>query len=155
MPYDAFESRRFDQPLGRRDGSKCTRIKSCGSGRRPCSNLRGGCPSRTRRRGAVRRERFCKSSLSQRTASSPTEEISQLSINEIELLLESEHLQRSQLEQLAIHRFGVPKGSMRKWSRKEELRDKVLTMLSNEQKHRTIGEVARSKLTSPSTFGKP
>ncbi len=74
-----------------------------------------------------------------------SEEISRLSIDQVAELLEQEKLPRERLELLAIHRFGVPKGSMRKWGRKEDLREKVLMMLRNERVHRTIGEVARAK----------
>lgn len=75
----------------------------------------------------------------------PNDYVAQLSIDEIEVLLDRQDLPRIQLEQIAIHRFGVPKGSMRNWGRKDDLREKALTMLRNERVHRTIGQVAKSK----------
>lgn len=69
--------------------------------------------------------------------------VRELSIEEVTSIINDERVPRRLLEQIAIQRFGVPKGSMRKWGSKESLRDKISTMLRNERTHRTIGEVAR------------
>lgn len=66
-----------------------------------------------------------------------------LTIEDVERLLERDDLPRKFFEKLAAERFGVPKGSMRQWSNRASLLDKIATMMQNERTHRTISEVAR------------
>ncbi|MGO9304923.1 MAG: hypothetical protein ACLP3R_14730, partial [Candidatus Korobacteraceae bacterium] len=63
--------------------------------------------------------------------------------DEILKLLNNEETPRSDLEQIAIVRFSVPSGSMRSFSNKRMLVDKLRTLVENERAHETIGEVAR------------
>ncbi len=67
---------------------------------------------------------------------------------EIEKVINSENTTRKDLERLAIVRFRVPSGSMRRFSNREMLVDKILTLLRNELAHRTIEEVARGQRDS-------
>jgi hypothetical protein len=65
------------------------------------------------------------------------------SLDEILKLLNNEETPCSDLEQIAIVRFSVPSGSMRSFSNKRMLVDKLRTLVENERAHETIGEVAR------------
>jgi hypothetical protein len=56
---------------------------------------------------------------------------------------------RKDLEFIAIHRFSVPRGSMRSFSDKQMLVDKLRTLIGNERAHETIGAVAREQDKRP------
>lgn len=68
----------------------------------------------------------------------------QMSLEEVAGFIESPGVSRKSLENVAIYRFGVPRGSMRKWGSRDALLDKILIMLRNERVHKTIGDVARA-----------
>ena len=65
------------------------------------------------------------------------------SLNDIAKLVSDEATPRKELEYIAIKRFSVPRGSMRSFSNKRMLVDKLLTLIGNERAHETIGAVAR------------
>jgi hypothetical protein len=68
-----------------------------------------------------------------------------LSLDEAEKLVNDETTSRKYLERIAIHRFNVPKGSMRSFSNRPLLVDKLLTVIRNERTHTTIDLVARGQ----------
>jgi len=72
-------------------------------------------------------------------------EMSNLSDVEIEGLVNEARTPRTTLEKIAIYRFRVPRGSMRSFSNREMLVEKILTLLQNEQAHRAIEKVARGQ----------
>lgn len=65
-------------------------------------------------------------------------------LDQLESLVNDETTSRRVLEALAVHRFSVPKGSMRKYSNKQLLVDKLSTLIQNERAHQTIKEIART-----------
>jgi hypothetical protein len=67
------------------------------------------------------------------------------SLDDIGMLVNDEATGRKLLEQIAIERFSVPRGSMRSFSNKQILVDKLRTLIENERAHDTIGEVARGE----------
>ena len=69
-------------------------------------------------------------------------EIAQLSNDDLEKLLASEDVPKSQLAQIAAIRFSVTKGAISKLS-KETLRLKLQNLIENEKTHQAIGRVAR------------
>jgi len=73
------------------------------------------------------------------------EELQRASLDEIEKIVSDETRARKDLEYVAIHRFGVPRGSMRSFSNRQMLIDKLRTLISNERAHETIGLVARER----------
>jgi hypothetical protein len=87
---------------------------------------------------------------------SPTltdEDLHRASLDELDKLVNDESTARKDLERIAIQRFSVPRGSMRSFSNKQMLVEKLRTLIGNERTHETIGAVARgqAKLTSEST----
>jgi hypothetical protein len=78
-------------------------------------------------------------------------EISMLSLDDITNLLDDEKTSRKYLERIAIHRFGVPRGSMRSFSNRKMLVDKLLALIRNEQTHATINLVVRDQIDRSST----
>ena len=68
-----------------------------------------------------------------------------LSIDELDKLINDEATPRTFLERIAIHRFRVPRGSMRSYSNRRMLVDKLSTLIRNEQAHATIDDVARGQ----------
>lgn len=72
------------------------------------------------------------------------EEISNMPVERLEKLINEPAIPRKFLERIAIHRFKVPRGSMRSFSNRRILLDKLATLIRNEQTHRAIDTVARS-----------
>lgn len=70
-------------------------------------------------------------------------ELVDISRSEVEKLIGNEATPRRYLESIAIHRFKVPRGSMRSFSSRGMLVEKLQTMLRNEQAHAAIETVAR------------
>ncbi|PSH04394.1 MAG: hypothetical protein CXZ00_06090 [Acidobacteria bacterium] len=68
-----------------------------------------------------------------------------VSLDQIDKFLSDERLTRKDLERIAIQRFSVPHGSMRSFSNRQLLVDKIRTLIDNERTHETIGEVARGQ----------
>jgi hypothetical protein len=66
-----------------------------------------------------------------------------MSLDELLSLVSDEMLPRKGLEQIAIDRFGVPSGSMRSFSNRRMLVDKLRSLIRNEYAHATIGNLAR------------
>jgi hypothetical protein len=73
------------------------------------------------------------------------EELRRASLDDIAKLVSDEETPRKHLECIAIQRFSVPRGSMRSFSNKRMLVDKILTLIANERTHETIGAVARGQ----------
>ncbi len=71
--------------------------------------------------------------------------VMQMSLEELEARIEDPRTPRKMLEFVAMNRFSVPKGSMRSFSNRVMLRDKLLTLVRNERAHQTIGNMARSE----------
>jgi hypothetical protein len=67
------------------------------------------------------------------------------SLEDLEKLIVDPATARRDLEYIAIRRFSVPRGSMRSFSNKQMLVDKLRTLISNERTHETIGAVARGQ----------
>ena len=67
------------------------------------------------------------------------------SLDDIDKLVNDEATSRKLLERIAMERFSVPRGSMRSFSNKQILVDKLRTLIENERTHETIGEVARGE----------
>jgi len=82
---------------------------------------------------------------------SPTineDELRNASLDELERIVSDGGTSRKNLEFIAIQRFSVPRGSMRSFSNKQMLVDKLRTLIRNERTHETIGAVARGQSTS-------
>jgi hypothetical protein len=73
------------------------------------------------------------------------EELRRASLDDLARLVSDEATPRKELEFIAIQRFSVPRGSMRSFSNKRMLVDKLLTLIANERTHETIGAVARGQ----------
>lgn len=79
---------------------------------------------------------------------SPTlseDELGKCSLDDIDKLVSDDATARKDLEYIAIQRFSVPRGSMRSFSNKQMLVDKLRTLIANERTHETIGAVARAQ----------
>jgi hypothetical protein len=76
-------------------------------------------------------------------------ELRRASLDEIAKLVSDETIPRKDLEFIAIQRFSVPRGSMRSFSNRQMLVNKLLTLIANERTHQTIGEVARGQSNKP------
>jgi len=76
-------------------------------------------------------------------------ELANMSAGEVESLISDDATPRKFLERVAIHRFQVPKGSMRSFANKAALVEKLLTLLRNERAHTTIETVARGQRELP------
>jgi hypothetical protein len=72
-------------------------------------------------------------------------EIAGMSRADVERLINDDSTTRRELERIAIHRFQVPRGSMRSFSNRAMLVDKLSALLRNEQAHTAIETVARSQ----------
>jgi len=70
------------------------------------------------------------------------EQLRTASLDDIERLVMDDHTPRKDLEFIAIERFSVPRGSMRSFSNRQMLVDKLLTLTANERTHQTITAVA-------------
>lgn len=72
-----------------------------------------------------------------------------VSLAELERIVDDEATPRRLLENIAVQRFSVPRGSMRSFSNRQMLVDKLRSLISNEQTHQTIGKVARGETKQP------
>jgi hypothetical protein len=79
------------------------------------------------------------------------EQLRRASLAEIERLVTNEATTRKDLEFIAIQRFSVPRGSMRSFSNRQMLVDKLRTLIGNERTHETIRAVARGAGKSTQT----
>lgn len=77
-------------------------------------------------------------------------DIAQLSIGELEKIINDKNTPRTLLERIAIQRFRVPRGSMRSFSNRRMLVDKLSTLIRNEQAHAIIDNVARGQIARAS-----
>lgn len=75
------------------------------------------------------------------------EELRRASLDDIDRLVSDESTTRKNLEYIAIQRFSVPRGSMRSFSNRKMLVDKLRTLIGNERTHETISAVARGQAT--------
>jgi hypothetical protein len=73
------------------------------------------------------------------------EDLTTASLVEVERLVEDAATPRVDLEVIAMRRFGVPSGSMRSFSNKQMLLDKLRSLIRNERAHSTIGALARGE----------
>jgi hypothetical protein len=87
----------------------------------------------------------------QRTGAGPRltglneEDLRRASLDDVVKLVNDDATPRKDLEYIAIERFSVPRGSMRSFSNRRMLIDKLLTLIDNERTHETIGAVARGQ----------
>jgi hypothetical protein len=82
-------------------------------------------------------------------------EIANMPRAEIERFVNDESTPRKHLERIAIYRFQVPRGSMRRFSNRDMLIDKLSTLLRNEQAHSAIEAVARGQSVLPGIRSRP
>jgi hypothetical protein len=73
------------------------------------------------------------------------EELHEATLDDLEKLVTDSKTIRKDLELIAIQRFSVPRGSMRKFANREMLVDKLRTLIGNERSHEAIGVVAREQ----------
>ena len=71
------------------------------------------------------------------------EELQTVPLDELERLVNDDRISRKQLERIAIDRFSVPRGSMRSFSNRQLLVEKLRSLIDNERAHQIIGVVAR------------
>jgi hypothetical protein len=76
------------------------------------------------------------------------DDLSSMSLEELLTLVDDESVPRKSLERIASDRFGVPRGSMRSFSNRRMLVDKLRALIRNEQAHATIGNLARHNVQS-------
>jgi hypothetical protein len=93
---------------------------------------------------------FLETSISKKHESSrlpvlTPEELRGASLDDLDKLVNADETTRKDLEFIAIERFSVPRGSMRSFSNKEMLVEKLRALISNERAHDTIGAIARSR----------
>jgi hypothetical protein len=72
------------------------------------------------------------------------------SLDALESLVKDESVSRKELEFIAIERFSVPRGSMRSFSNRDLLVEKLLTLIRTERTHETIRAVAHDQGKRPS-----
>lgn len=72
-------------------------------------------------------------------------DVAKMSASDVQRFIRDEATSRKFLERIAIFRFRVPRGSMRSFSNREMLVEKLSTLLRNERAHETIETVARSQ----------
>lgn len=70
------------------------------------------------------------------------EQLRTASLDDIAGLVMNDETPRKDLEFIAIERFSVPRGSMRSFSNRQMLVDKLRTLIENERIHQTITAVA-------------
>ncbi len=73
------------------------------------------------------------------------EKLQDASLDELERLVNDDRTSRRHLEAIAIQRFSVPSGSMRSFSNRQMLVEKLRSLISSERTHDTIGTVARGQ----------
>jgi len=96
------------------------------------------------RASQLKKQRFGGASINQDYNIQPFE-AEALSINEVARMVSDDSVSRRALEIIAIHRFRVPKGSMRSFHNKAMLREKILTLVENERTHEAISNVVRHR----------
>jgi len=74
-----------------------------------------------------------------------TDQLRGASLDDLDRLVNDDATARRDLEFIAIQRFSVPRGSMRSFSNKHMLVEKLRALISNERAHETIGAVARGR----------
>jgi hypothetical protein len=67
------------------------------------------------------------------------------SLDDLQSFVTDEQVPRKHLERVAIERFSVPRGSMRSYSNRQMLVEKLLSLIDNERAHQIIGAVARGQ----------
>lgn len=77
------------------------------------------------------------------------EELRKAPLSDIKKLVDNATITRRELERVAIERFSVPHGSMRRFSNRQMLMDKLRTLIDNERTHETISEIARGQPRNP------
>lgn len=83
--------------------------------------------------------------LHQRSPKITDEQLREASLDDLDTIIRDEATARCDLEFIAIQRFSVPRGSMRSFSNKQMLIEKLRALISNERAHETIGAVARGR----------
>lgn len=73
------------------------------------------------------------------------EKLQGASLDELERLVNDDRTSRKDLESIAVQRFSVPSGSMRSFSNRQMLVEKLRSLISSERTHDTIGTVARGQ----------
>ena len=84
-----------------------------------------------------------------RSAVRPTlvlEELRNASLDDLDRIVGNDATPRKDLEFTAVERFSVPRGSMRSFSNRKMLVDKLRVLVDNERTHEAIGEIARGRL---------
>jgi hypothetical protein len=71
-------------------------------------------------------------------------------LERLESAINDSETSRRALEALAVQRFSVPKGSLRQYSNKQLLTEKLRSLIHSERTHQTIGEIARMHETQDS-----
>jgi hypothetical protein len=77
------------------------------------------------------------------------------SLDDLQILVNDQELPRKLLERVAIERFSVPQGSIRSYSNKQELVEKLRSLIDNERTHQIIGAVARGDTKETDEAVKP
>jgi hypothetical protein len=100
---------------------------------------------------------FLETSISKKHESSrlpvlTAEELRGASLDDLDKLVNADETTRKDLEFIAIERFSVPRGSMRSFSNKEMLVEKLRALISNERAHDTIGAIARGEVKQTVDF---
>jgi hypothetical protein len=80
------------------------------------------------------------------------EDLRGASLDDISRLVNDEATSRKNLEFIAIQRFSVPRGSMRSFSNRRMLVDKLRALIDNERTHEAITEVARGQAKRTSAY---
>ena len=80
------------------------------------------------------------------------DELRSSSLDDIERLVSNDATPRKNLEFVAIQRFSVPRGSMRSFSNRRMLVDKLRALIDNERTHEAIREVARGQAKRTSAY---
>jgi hypothetical protein len=74
------------------------------------------------------------------------EELRNASLDDLDRIVGNDATPRKDLEFTAVERFSVPRGSMRSFSNRKMLVDKLRVLVDNERTHEAIGEIARGRL---------
>lgn len=70
-------------------------------------------------------------------------DVAEIALPELEALLADDTVSRSVLEAIAVGRFKVPRGSLKSIGNLDQLKELILSFVSNEKTHQSISEVAR------------
>lgn len=69
-------------------------------------------------------------------------DVSNMSLDELDEIVRNPDVVRRTLEQIAVDRFHVPRGSMRSFSTVAILREKLTLLIENSRTHLAIGDIA-------------